>query len=112
MKKKIPLAEEPRYTLDDIIHLVVPIVSQYTTVDQVFVFGSYATGEADSKSDIDIRIDADNMRTMDLCGLMVRLEEALGIQTDVIPTDSMSPEFLDSIKSHEVKVYERSKIPL
>ena len=70
-------------------------------------FGSYAKGDADTESDVDIHIDADTMRTMDLCGLMVRLETSFGIPTDVIPTDSMSPDFLNSIKRHEVLIYER-----
>ena len=97
----------PKYTLENIVDLVVPILSQYGAVDRAFIFGSYAKGEADSMSDIDIHIDADRMRTLDLCGLMVRLERSLGIPTEVIPTDSMSLEFLNSIKSHEVLIYER-----
>jgi len=76
-------------------------------VDRAFIFRSYAKGDADIKSDVDIHIDADKMRTLDLCGLMVRLEASLGIPTDVIPTDSMSSEFLNSIKHHEVLIYER-----
>ena len=87
--------------------MIVPILSQYDKVDCAFIFGSYAKGDADIKGDLDIRIDADRMRTLDLCGLMVQLERSLGIPTDVIPTDSMSSEFLSSIKHHEVLIYER-----
>ncbi|MDR0887811.1 MAG: nucleotidyltransferase domain-containing protein [Candidatus Methanoplasma sp.] len=95
------------YTLDDIADIVIPILKQYASVDRAFIFGSYAKGSADSKSDVDIHIDADKIRTLDLCGLMVRLERSLGKPTDVIPTDSMSPVFLNSIKGHEVLIYER-----
>jgi predicted nucleotidyltransferase len=101
------LSQGPKYTLKDIIDLVVPIISQYAEVERAFVFGSYAKGEADGKSDLDIHIDADRLRTLDLCGLMVRLENSLGIPTDVIPTDSMSTEFLNSIRDHEILIYER-----
>jgi len=96
----------PRYSLDELRQLIIPVVSRYD-VDRVYLFGSYARGEADEKSDIDIRIDADRLRTFDLCGLMVRLEKALRTSVDVIPTDSMSQGFLDSIRHEEVMVYER-----
>jgi predicted nucleotidyltransferase len=95
-----------KHNLEEHRQLIIPVVSRYD-VDRVFVFGSYARGDADRRSDIDLRIDADRLRTFDLCGLMVRLEEALGTQADIIPTDSMSPEFLDFIRGEEVMVYER-----
>jgi len=96
----------PKYDIEDIKRLITPIVSRYD-VDRVYVFGSYARGEADGVSDVDFHIDADRLRAFDLCGLMGRLEEALGIEVDVIPTDSMSQRFLDSIRKEEVLVYER-----
>jgi len=97
---------EPKYDLEELKRLIIPVISKYE-VDRVFVFGSYARGDADGSSDIDLRIDADRLRTFDLCGLMVRLEGVLGTQVDVIPTDSMSRGFLDSIRREEVMVYER-----
>ena len=96
----------PKYSLDELRQLILPVVRGYD-VDRVYVFGSYARGEADEKSDVDIRIDADRLRTFDLCGLMVRLEKALRTSVDVIPTDSMSQGFLDRIRREEVMVYER-----
>lgn len=97
---------ELRHSLEELKHIIAPIVSKYD-IDRVYVFGSYARGDANEKSDVDFRIDADRLRTFDLCGLMVRLEEALGMEVDVIPTDSMSPEFQDAIRQEEVMVYER-----
>jgi len=97
---------EPRYDIDELRRLITPILSRYD-VDRAFIFGSYARGDARGVSDMGLRIDADRLRTLDLCGLMVRLEEALGIPVDVIPTDSMSAGFLEAIKGEEVMVYER-----
>ena len=94
------------YTLEELKRLIIPVISRYN-VDRAYVFGSYARGDADEKSDVDLRIDADRLRTFDLCGLMVRLEEALKTSVEVIPTDSMGKEFLASIKQEEVMVYER-----
>ena len=97
---------EPRYDLEELKRIISPIVSRYD-IDRVYLFGSYARGNVGEKSDIDLRVDADRLRTLDLCGLMVRLEEALMTSVDVVPTDSMSREFLDSIRQEEVIVYER-----
>ncbi|MDR2698932.1 MAG: nucleotidyltransferase domain-containing protein [Candidatus Methanoplasma sp.] len=96
----------PAYSLEDIKRLITPVVSRYE-VDRVYVFGPYARGDADGTSDVDLHIDADRLRTFDLCGLMVRLEEALGTLVDVIPTDSMSQDFLDIISREEILIYER-----
>jgi len=97
---------EPKYSLEELKRLIIPVVSNYD-VDRVYIFGSYARGEANEKSDIDIRIDADRLRAFDLCGLMARLENALKTPVDVIPTDSMSQGFLESIRQEEVMIYER-----
>lgn len=106
MLKKMRSEKGPKYTIDELRQLIIPVVSRYD-VDRVYVFGSYARGDADEKSDVDFRIDADRLRTFDLCGLMVRLEEALMMPVDVIPTDSMSKKFADHIRQEEVLVYER-----
>ena len=96
-----------RYTLEELTRLMGPLMEHCAGVDRAYIFGSYARGEADAKSDVDIRIDADNLRNMDLCALMVRLERTLGVPVDVIPTDSIPAEYLGMIKEHEVLIYER-----
>jgi predicted nucleotidyltransferase len=98
---------EARYTLDDIIGLVTPIINQYSAVNRAFIFGSYAKGEADSRSDLDIRIEADGLRAMDYCGLAGRLMMALDIPMDLIETNNLSEEFLDRIRGQEVLIFER-----
>jgi len=96
-----------RYTLEELIKLMEPLMERCAGVDRAYIFGSYARGDADAKSDVDIRIDADNLRNMDLCALMVRLERTLGVPVDVIPTDSIPAEYLSKIREHEVLIYER-----
>lgn len=95
------------YTLQEIIDRVVPLIQHYSEIDRAYIFGSYARGEADGKSDVDVRIDADKLPNMDLCALMVRLERTLGMPVDVIPTDSIPEEYLNAIMEHEVLIYER-----
>jgi len=96
-----------RYTLDDIVGLVTPIISQYSAVYRAFIFGSYAKGEADNRSDVDIRIDANGLGAMDYCGLAGRLMMVLDIPMDLVETDNLSDEFLSSIREQEVLIFER-----
>jgi len=96
-----------KYTLKELIEMIVPLMQHYSEIDRAYIFGSYAREEADAKSDVDIRIEADKLRNMDLCALMVKLERVIGIPVDVIPTDSIPAEYLNAIKKHEVLVYER-----
>jgi len=98
---------DARYTLEDIVGLVTPILSQYGAVHRAFIFGSYARGEADDKSDVDIRIDADGLGAMDYCGLAGRLLIALDVPMDLIETTRLSEEFLGRIKEQEVLIFER-----
>ena len=58
---------KPKYDLEELKRLIIPVVSKYE-VDRVFVFGSYARGDADGSSDIDLRIDADRLRTLTCAG--------------------------------------------
>ena len=53
----------------------------------VRVFGSVAVGYADAGSDIDLLVDLEPGRTvLDLSGLILDLEEALGRKVDVLET--------------------------
>ena len=44
------------YTLDDIEAKIIPIAKQYN-LSKVYLFGSYARGEEDENSDIDIALE-------------------------------------------------------
>jgi uncharacterized protein len=51
----------------------------------VRIFGSVARGEADSESDIDLLVNMEPGRSLlDLCGLLIDLEELLGHKVDVV----------------------------
>ena len=45
------------YTLEEIAAIIAPIAARYG-VDKIYIFGSYARGEADESSDIDLCIEA------------------------------------------------------
>lgn len=92
--------------LDSIICAIVPILMQYD-IDRAFIFGSYARGEADDSSDIDLGVDAPRVRTFILGEIIYKLEKELSLPVDVIPVDMMSPEFIRDIEKDAVTIYER-----
>ncbi|MBW7573194.1 nucleotidyltransferase family protein [Caproiciproducens faecalis] len=92
-------------TIDEIRSTVAPIAEKYN-VEHVYLFGSYARGDADENSDIDLRIDKGALRGMfALCGLYTELEAALNKKIDLLTTASLDDDFLDRIKNEEVLLY-------
>ena len=74
--------------------------------DRIYLFGSYARGEAVPGSDIDLRIDKGKIRGLfALSGLHLALEEQLGTKVDLLTSDSLDHAFLDRIRTEEVLLY-------
>ena len=55
------------YAIDELRALISPIAAQYG-VDRIFLFGSYARGQATENSDVDLRIDKGNVKGLLLWG--------------------------------------------
>jgi predicted nucleotidyltransferase len=69
----------------------------------VRVFGSVRRGEADSSSDLDLLVDMSEGRSLlDLVALGDELEEALGVEVDVVTEGSLSPYLRDRILAEAV----------
>jgi len=84
-------------------------VCRHYGVDKVFLFGSYARGEATEQSDIDLRVDlGDMLRGLDVADFYADMEDALGRRVDIMTTRQLPKKFLQSIRSEEVQVYGHS----
>ncbi len=93
------------YTLDEIRECIVPIAKEYG-VEKVYLFGSYARGDATEQSDLDFRIDKGKIRSyFVLGGLYNRLSDALSKPIDLVTTESLDLEFIKSIAPEEVLLY-------
>jgi predicted nucleotidyltransferase len=69
----------------------------------VRVFGSVQRGEAGITSDLDLLVDMAKGRSLfDLVALSDELEDALGIDVDVLTEGSLSPYLRDSILAEAV----------
>ena len=93
-------------TLRDIKQRVCDLGSQYGA-ERIFLFGSYARGEATVDSDIDLRIDRGRIKGWAIGGLLMDLEASLNKKVDLLTTGSLDNTFLDAIKDEEVLLYER-----
>lgn len=77
-------------------------------VSAVFLFGSYARGEQNQTSDIDIIIIPDKTLSLfTLGGYKSDLEDITGHAVDVIPQDSLDPLVKPYIQKDLIKIYER-----
>lgn len=103
----MPPAMAAKYSIEELQSIIVPLAQKYGA-ERIFLFGSYARGDMTNSSDIDLRIDKGSIRGLALAGLLVDLEDALGIPVDLIPTTSLDSRFLESIHPDEVLIYEAS----
>ena len=93
------------YQIDEIKDIVAPIAQRYGA-ERIYLFGSYARGNASPDSDIDLRIDKGKIRGMfALSGLRIALLEKLQKNVDLLTTGSLDDDFLNEIKSEEVLIY-------
>jgi uncharacterized protein len=57
------------------------------------VFGSVARGNHDDRSDIDFLVDFESSRSLvDVAGLILDLQEILGVPVDVIEASTLRPD--------------------
>ena len=81
------------YTIKEIKSIIKPILNKYG-INDIYLFGSYARGEAKDSSDIDIYCDKGNIRTFIDQGLLEdELEKALNKKVDIIFDSSYIDEY-------------------
>ncbi len=85
-------------------NLILDIVSGFKP-NMVGIFGSYARGENNQNSDLDILIDFEYpLDLLEIIGLEQELTEKLGVKVDLITLRSLNPQLK--------KYVERDLIPL
>ena len=89
------------------LKIVVGTLARRYGAERVYLFGSYARGEARENSDIDLRIDKGDIRGLQFAGLLGDLQDALGKRVDLISTAGMDDRFLREIQPEEILLYER-----
>lgn len=95
-------------TIEEIKKAETPICERYG-VERLSLFGSYARGEADEQSDVDLIVDKyDEKKLIGFVwgGLYADIEEALSVEIDLLSRRGTRKKFLDKIAKDEVLIYE------
>ncbi|MBR1486303.1 MAG: nucleotidyltransferase domain-containing protein [Synergistaceae bacterium] len=93
------------FTIDEIGNKIIPIAKTYG-IESVSLFGSYARGEANADSDVDILINKGKLSGLiQYFSFVQELEDALGCHVDVVTSGIEDKKFLKDIQREEVWLY-------
>lgn len=93
------------YSIEEIKSKAIPIAKKYG-VKKLSLFGSYARGEANSKSDLDFIYDDINSKEIfAYFGFIQDLEDEFKCHIDLVSDDISDKAFLSEIKNDEVILY-------
>lgn len=86
------------YTVEELRSLVVPLLSKHD-MKEARLFGSYARGDADESSDIDLLLTGNpGFRPLSVYGVSAELREATGKDVDVYEMCELDPgSFRDAV---------------
>jgi predicted nucleotidyltransferase len=88
------------YTLDEIAERVRPVAEKYN-LPAIYVFGSYARGEATEESDVDLLVDITGATDTSWCcaGIFGDLEDAIGKEIDMVEVSALY-QYPDILRDH------------
>jgi len=100
------------YTLDEIAERIAPVAKKYN-IPKVYIFGSYARGEANPDSDVDLMIEVGNLRGLEVISALEEFKNALNKPVDLITTRSLTQEraqkyskvFIDNLENDRRLIY-------
>ena len=92
-------------TIKQIKQRIKPVIEKHGIKD-VYLFGSYARGEANNNSDVDIYCDKGDVDTLfKMVGFKDELEDALGKKVDVVTIGSRMHDFFrKQLEEDKIKI--------
>ena len=92
--------------INEIKKIIIPIAYSYG-VKRLYLFGSYAKGTANEKSDIDLLVEKGKpMSLLKLSGMRQKVQEALNLPVDLVTTTGIEDNFRKEIAGTEILLYE------
>ena len=94
------------YSMEQLSQVISPIAQKYDA-KRIYLFGSFARGDATADSDVDLRLEMGRtLGLFALSGFTIDLESALGRKVDLLTTGGLDATFLETIRPEEVLVYD------
>ncbi len=92
-------------TIEQIKSVVTKVGKKYG-IKSAYLFGSYAKGDANDSSDVDIIIEKGNLQTYDdYCDMKFAIEDELDTSVDLLTTEGVKPRFYELIKDDRILLY-------
>ena len=102
MKGRFSLRRRRIYTIGEIAEIIAPIARRYGA-REVWLFGSYARGEADADSDVDIAVMPGEGWGIRIGTFWREISDALGKDVDLTTFDDEA--FIDFVRKDMVRIY-------
>ena len=111
---------EKVYTIEEIKEMIYDILKKYG-IEKAYLFGSYARGEANQQSDVDIMIKKGKLKTLlQLSALAYEIEQILKKQIDIVIEETYTKDtkydsdtiklakniFYNKVKKERLNIYE------
>ncbi|MCL2003806.1 MAG: nucleotidyltransferase domain-containing protein [Oscillospiraceae bacterium] len=103
------------YTIEELRERISPIAQKYD-IPAVYIFGSYARGDATDESDVDVlfKREGSKVRGLVMGALYEDLSESIGKGIDLLTEESLeqhdaqnrTPWFYESLLRERVKIYD------
>jgi predicted nucleotidyltransferase len=85
-------------------NIIIDLMARYNP-RMIGIFGSYARGENDQNSDLDILVDFEEpLNLLEIIGLEQELTEKLGFKVDLITFHSLSPHLKDYVEKDLITI--------
>ncbi|MFB6158134.1 MAG: nucleotidyltransferase family protein [Candidatus Nanohalobium sp.] len=95
---------DEKLELEELRSRVRPILRRHD-VSRAELFGSYARGEQDEESDVDLVVEFEGEKTLvDISRLRKELENSLGKDVDVLTYNSVHPNIRKRVEEEAVEI--------
>ncbi|MFQ6105092.1 MAG: nucleotidyltransferase family protein [Candidatus Glassbacteria bacterium] len=93
-----------RQEIYEILEKAKPELTRRYGLKRIAIFGSYARGEQNEGSDVDILVEVDPSIGLGFVDLADRIEELLGVRTEVVSHRAIKPRNWDVIEKELIDV--------
>ncbi len=94
-----------RKDLDKIINKIIPVLKKYE-IKKAGLFGSYARGDFNQNSDIDllVEINKHGFSLLDFIGIKLNIEDETGKKVDLVEYKTIKPLIKNEILKNEIRL--------